>query len=93
MLRDQTLGAAWWRADPLGFERGVDALVVIAQAMAQAAAAVPPRAREQHWAEARQRLMPIAGLGERQRWLARIALEWAAQAPDPATDRLFALAP
>lgn len=93
MLRNQDSGRAWARADPRGFERGVAAMVETAQALARAAAAVAPIEREAHWAAARERLAPLAGPGARERWLARVALEWAALAPTPATDRLFVVQP
>lgn len=38
---------------------------------------------------ARELLSPGTGPGSQQRWLARVALEWAAQSSAPATDRLF----
>lgn len=93
LLRAQAQGAAWSKRDPRGFAQGVDALVQTATELARAAAAVPPAQRAVHWEAGRGGLGPLAGPGARERWLARIALEWAAQAPAPATDRLFALRP
>lgn len=93
LLRDQATGAAWARRDPRRFERAVQALVQTAQELSQAAHAVPPSRRQRYWDEARARLGPLPGPGAAQRWLARVALEWAAQGPPPRTDRLFDLRP
>lgn len=89
LLRMQSAGASWAKSDPRRFDRAVAAVVETAQALSAAAHAVPPAERDAYWAEARQRLTPTAGPGTRQRWLARVALEWAAQGAPPATDRLF----
>ena len=89
LLRMQAAGANWAKADPRRFDRAVAAVVETAQAFAQAAHAVPPVRRHAYWADARQRLAPMAGPGTQQRWLARVALEWAAQGASPVTDRLF----
>lgn len=93
LLRAQAQGAAWARRDSRGFAQAVAALVQTATDLARAAASVPPAQRAAHWEAGRQQLGPLAGPGARERWLARIALEWAAQAPTPLTDRLFALHP
>jgi ATP-dependent helicase/nuclease subunit B len=93
LLRSQAAGAAWLRRDPRRFDRAVDAVVRTAQEMARAAHALAPSRRESYWAEARAHLAPSAGPGTQQRWLARVALEWAAQCAAPGTDRLFELAP
>lgn len=92
LLRMQSAGANWAKTDPRRFDRAVAAVVETAQALAQAAHAVPPADRAVYWAEARHRLAPMAGPGTQQRWLARVALEWAAQSPAPVTDRLFGAA-
>jgi ATP-dependent helicase/nuclease subunit B len=89
LLRSQPWGVAWARRDMRGFEQAVRSVVVTAQEMARAAAAVPPAARAAHWAAARDLLMPIGGPGASERLLARVALEWASVAPAPVTDRLF----
>lgn len=93
LLRSQALGAEWARRDPRGFDAAVAMVVQTATELARAAAAVPPALRAAHWEAARGVLAPLAGPGGRERWLARIALEWAALAPPPHTDRLFALRP
>ena len=93
LLRMQSIGAGWAKADPRRFDRAVAAVVETAQALAGAAHELPPAARQSYWTEARQRLAPGSGPGMQQRWLARLALEWAAQSAAPATDRLFEAEP
>jgi ATP-dependent helicase/nuclease subunit B len=90
LLRGQAWAQAWARADPRGWEQALGALVRLAQALARAAAAGPAPQRAARWQEARSRLAAGTGL---ERLLGRIAVEWAAAAPAPAADRLFALAP
>ena len=89
LLRSQVWGAAWARRDPRGFEQAVGALVDTAHELARAAFPTPAAERGAHWARARELLAPMSGPGATERLLARIALEWACNAPAPATDRLF----
>lgn len=89
LIRSQGASMAWARSDPRRFDRAVQALVQTAHEIAQAAFAVAPADREAHWVAARELLKPSSGPGSQQRWLARLALEWAAQCSAPATDRLF----
>ena len=93
LLRAQGWGAAWARRDVRGFEHAAAALVDAAHALARAAAARPPAERAAWWACARAALAPVAGPGQTERALARIALEWAALDDRSAADRLFALRP
>ncbi len=93
LLRSQGPGATWARQDPRRFERVVATVVQLAQDLAHAAFTLPPTAREAHWEAARALLSPASGPGTLQRWLARVALEWAAQCGAPATDRLFEARP
>ena len=93
LLRAQPWGQAWARSDPRAFEQAVAAVVDTAQALARAAALHAPDQRTERWAAWRQLLGPFSGPGARQRALAQLALEWASQAPTPATDRLYALRP
>lgn len=93
LLQAQASGVQWARDDPRGFERGVAMLVDTARELARAAATVPPPQRAAHWEAARRVLAPVPAHGARERWLARVALEWAALAPAPNTDRLHALQP
>ena len=90
LLRSQPWGVAWARRDARGFEQATVAVTTTAHALAQAAFALPPGERPTHWAAARDALTPLAGPGATERLLARVALEWAALAPAPATDALFA---
>ena len=93
LLREQSLGQALARRDPRRFDHAVGTVVETAHALARAAYERAPARREGYWAEARARLAPAPGPGAQQRWLARLALEWAAQAGTPPTDRLFAVRP
>ena len=93
LLRAQAWGRAWARSDPRAFEQAVAAVVDTAQSLARTAASLPPQRRNERWATWRGLLGPFNGPGARQRALAQLALEWASQAPAPATDRLFDLRP
>jgi len=93
LLRSQPWGAAWARRDARGFDQSAAAMTSTAHAMARAAFALPPDERGAHWDAAREALAPMSGPGATERLLARVALEWAALAPAPATDRLFAMTP
>lgn len=83
----------WARRDGRGFVQAVDRFVDTAHQLLRAAAGVPPELRGAYWDQGRALLAPGAGAGARERLLAGLALEWAAQAPAPATDALFALQP
>lgn len=89
MLRSQS----WVMRDPLAFDEAVSAVVATAHAMARAAAALAPSERAAHWQRARHLLAAPAEAGATERALARVALEWAALAPLPVTDLLFAHRP
>jgi len=93
LLRAQAWGQAWARSDPRAFEQAVAAVADTAQALARAAALHAPAERAERWAAWRELLAPFSGPGARQRALAQLALEWASQAPAPATDRLHRLQP
>lgn len=93
VLEAQAEGRRWSRRDPAGFEAATHAVADTAMQLARAAAAVPPLQRSEHWERARHHLVPVSGPGGTERWLARTALEWAAQSAAPATDRLFDLRP
>lgn len=92
-LLRRVAGGDWPRSDPQGFRHAVEALVEAAQALGQAAAAVPPALRPGWWQHARERLAAGAGPGPLERALALAALEWAALDDAAATDRLHALRP
>lgn len=93
LVANQAWARAWSRRDPHGFDVALARLVDTAHALARAAAAVPPSAREAWWRLARERLAPGGGPGGTERLLARVALEWAALGAEPDTDRLYALRP
>jgi ATP-dependent helicase/nuclease subunit B len=90
LLRGQAWAEDWAGRDPRGFEHAIGGLVRLAQALARAAAACTADERAARWQEARSRLASGGGI---ERLLGRIGVEWAAAAPAPATDRLFACAP
>jgi ATP-dependent helicase/nuclease subunit B len=91
LLRSQSGFAAWRERDPRLFDDAVAALVDSAQALARAAHERAPAARAAWWAGLRDALPPLHGPGATERQLARIALEWAALADPPATERLWTL--
>lgn len=95
MLRSLPWGRAWQRARPASFDAAVAAMVETTHAFARRAQALAPSARAAWWDEARAALAaaPSGGPGEREQALARVALEWAALCPAPASDRLHALGP
>jgi ATP-dependent helicase/nuclease subunit B len=91
MLRAQTWAHA---ADPRAFDLAAASLVDTAHALARAAACVEPSLRAAQWEHARALFAQSASnLGQRERLLCRVAVEWAAACADPSTDRLFALHP
>lgn len=75
------------------FRSIVNAFVTEAQALHDASGQVAPAARAAWWDALRQALPPLDGPGATERHLARIAVEWAAQAEPPATDVLRTLRP
>ena len=93
LLRAQAWATALWRGDSRGFDQAVHALVTVAHALARAGASVAPAERAEHWDRGRALLGASSGPGGTERLLARVALEWAASAPTPPTDALFALRP
>jgi ATP-dependent helicase/nuclease subunit B len=93
LLRGQPSGAAWERGDARGFDAAVAALVDAAQALLREAHERKPDSRDEFFAAWREALAPISGPGASERWLARIALEWAAAADPPAQDVLWQLRP
>lgn len=91
LLRGQSSFAAWRERDARLFDDAVTALVDTAQALARTAHERAPAARAAWWAGLRDALPPLHGPGATERQLARIAVEWAALADPPATERLWAL--
>jgi ATP-dependent helicase/nuclease subunit B len=95
MLRAQSWATEGAHGDPRAFALAAAKVVETAHALARAAACVEPLQRAAYWDDARALfgLSGASGPGVRERLLCRIALEWAAAAADPPTDRLFALRP
>jgi ATP-dependent helicase/nuclease subunit B len=93
MLAGQRWGADWARRDRRGFERGASRVVATAHELARAAGTRAPETRAAWWERAREGLRLPGGPGSRERLIAQVALEWAAQSPGPDTDRLFGLRP
>jgi ATP-dependent helicase/nuclease subunit B len=93
MLGRQAWGRAWAERDPRGVATAAAHVAHAAQAFARTAHAMRPQARAAYWGRVREALGLGDGLGARERAMARIALEWAALAEPPATDRLFSLQP
>ncbi len=95
LLADQSWIQPLKRSSPRDYRVAVARLVDTAQALARAAAQVPPEARPAFLEAARQRLAALdAGPGVLERALAQVALAWiASDERRPATDTLFALRP
>lgn len=93
LLTQQAWARDWAYRDSRGFMQAIDRFVETAHQLLRAAAGVPPEQRQAYWNQGRALLAPSVGAGARERLLAGLALEWAAQAPAPATDVLFGLRP
>ncbi len=91
LLRRQAFGAAWAERDPRAFRAAVEAFVATADAVGQASALQRAEDRAAWWDALRQALPSVNGPGGSERLLARMAVEWAASAEAPATDRLYSL--
>ncbi len=92
LLRRQAFGAAWAERDPRAFRAAVGAFVATADVLGQASASQRLEDRAAWWDALRQALPAVNGPGGSERLLARMALEWAASADAPATDRLQVMA-
>lgn len=93
LLRSQTWAVDWHRRDARSFQWAVKRMVETAHSWLRCAAQRAPDARAAFWAQSRQ-MLALAGPGEMERALARIALEWAAaSSTKPLTDALFGLQP
>ncbi len=93
MLTQHAWARDWARRDSLGFSQAVDRFVETAQQLLRSVAGVLPEQRGAYWDQGRALLAPSAGAGARERLLAGLALEWAAQAPAPVTDALLGCRP
>jgi ATP-dependent helicase/nuclease subunit B len=89
LLRSQPWGRAWAARDAVGFGTLVQALVEAAAALREAAAATPPDRRAAFWAQARAVIGEPGGAAALEGLLLQVALAWAEQGLEPATDRLF----
>lgn len=88
LLREQAF-MQWREREPRAFAAAVDAVVDTAQGLARAAREQPPAARAGWWGAVLDALPPAGGPGAIERQLARLAVQWAAEAAAPATDRLW----
>jgi len=93
LLRERPWAQAWARRDPRGHDHALHALVRLAHGLARTAAAWPPGERTARWARTRAVVSAAAGPGDLERMLLRVAVEWAAAAASPLTDRLDGLEP
>jgi ATP-dependent helicase/nuclease subunit B len=93
MLRAQPWSRAWLQRDPRSLESAAADVASLAKAFAQTLAAVAPGQRAARCDTVRALLTPLDGPGAAERRLARLAFEWAALAPAPPTDALWALRP
>lgn len=93
LLRGQAWAQHWAQADPAGFERIVGSVVEGAQALRKRAHELAPDLRAAFWTQARNTLPAPVGPAAAEAMLLQLALEWAADAPAPVTDRLFSLRP
>jgi len=93
LLARQRWGEEWMRRDRRGFEHAAARVATTARELARAAAALAPSSRPSWWQAARDALDGgVGGPAGLEKQLARIAVEWAANAPDASsTDRLFEL--
>ncbi|MEP7140565.1 MAG: PD-(D/E)XK nuclease family protein, partial [Caldimonas sp.] len=94
LLARERWGAEWMRRDRRGFEHAAQRVAASARDLARTASTLPPAARAVWWQSARDALDGAAGgPAALDKLLARIAVEWGANAADSSTDRLFRLRP
>jgi len=95
LLARERWGAEWMRRDRRGFEHAAARVATTARELARAASSRAPSARAAWWQAAREALeFGVGGPAGLEKQLARIAVEWAVNAPEAAsTDRLFDLRP
>ena len=86
-------GGSWRNTDRRGFDRAAARLAAATHEIVRALRDVAPDSRAGWWAEVRASLGVAAGPGGRERALAAVAVEWAALAAAPDTDRLFEARP
>src|SRR6185369_16533801 len=95
LLGRERWGEEWMRRDRRGFEHAAGRVAATARELARAASSRAPASRAAWWQAARQALDGgVGGPAGLEKQLARIAVEWAANAPEASsTDRLFELRP
>ena len=94
LLARERWGAEWLRRDRRGLESAAARVATTARDLARAASSLSPAARPAWWQTARDALDGSGGPAGLEKQLARIAVEWAANAPDASsTDRLFNFRP
>ncbi|MEO8310708.1 MAG: PD-(D/E)XK nuclease family protein [Caldimonas sp.] len=95
LLGRQRWGEEWLRRDRRGFEHAAGRVATTARELARAASSLAPSSRPAWWQAARDALDGgVGGPAGLEKQLARIAVEWAANAPEASsTDRLFELRP
>ncbi|HSC64459.1 MAG TPA: PD-(D/E)XK nuclease family protein [Caldimonas sp.] len=95
LLGRQRWGEEWMRRDRRGFEHAAARVATTARELARAASSLSPSSRPAWWETARDALDgSVSGPAGLEKQLARIAVEWAANAPEASsTDRLFELRP
>ena len=95
LLGRQRWGEEWMRRDRRGFEHAASRVATTARELARAASSRVPSSRPAWWQAARDALDgSVGGPAGIEKQLARIAVEWAANAPEASsTDRLFGLRP
>ena len=95
LLGRQRWGEEWMRRDRRGFEHAAARVATTARELARAASSLAPSSRPAWWQAARGALDGgVGGPGGLEKQLARVAVEWAANAPESSsTDRLFGLRP
>jgi ATP-dependent helicase/nuclease subunit B len=95
LLGRQRWGEEWLRRDRRGFEHAARRVAMTARELARAGSSLVPTSRPAWWQAARDALDGgVGGPAGLEKQLARIAVEWAANAPEASsTDRLFALRP
>jgi len=95
LLARERWGAEWMRRDRRGFEHAAQRVAATARELARSASAMAASSRPAWWQAARDALDgAVGGPASLEKQLARIAVEWAANAPEASsTDRLFDLRP
>jgi ATP-dependent helicase/nuclease subunit B len=89
LLRGEAWGRAWATRDAVGFALLVEALADAAGALREAAGTLAPPQRAAFWRRAREAVGEPGGAALLEGLLLQVAMAWAEQGLEPATDRLF----